>query len=51
VVVVRGSEAMAPRELLPLRLPTADLAPDPGQEQARPPLDPFTRGPEITEIR
>jgi hypothetical protein len=51
VVVVRGSEAMAPRELLPLRLPMAEVAPEPGQEQGRPPLDPFTRGPEITEIR
>lgn len=55
LVVVRGAEAMAPRELLPLRLPTAIGEPDPAQdaaeEQTRPPLDPFTRGPEITEIR
>jgi hypothetical protein len=50
VLVVRGSEAMAPRELLPLRLPDAVSAPEP-EEQGRPPLDPFTRGPEITEIR
>jgi Protein of unknown function (DUF3710) len=50
VVVVRGSEAMAPRELLPLRLPDAVSAPEP-EQQGRPPLDPFTRGPEITEIR
>lgn len=50
VVVVRGAEAMAPRELLPLRLP--DAAPAPGPEpEGRPPLDPFERGPEITEIR
>ncbi len=52
VVVVRGAEAMAPRDLLPLRLP--DAAAEPGDEQAeteRPSLDPFTRGPEITEIR
>jgi len=45
VVVVRGSEAMAPREQIALRVP--------GQESA--PLvagiDPFVRGPEITEIR
>ena len=51
VVVVRGGEAMAPRELLPLRLPDAvRAAPEPEQPD-RPPLDPFTRGPEITEIR
>lgn len=50
VVVVRGSEAMAPRELLPLRLPRETGAPEPEQEE-RPSLDPFHRGPEITEIR
>ncbi len=49
VVVVRGAEAMAPREPIPLRLPTqvtdeAEAAPD-GD-----PLRPFERGPEITEI-
>lgn len=54
LVVVRGAEAMAPRELLELRLPE-----QPGQESAagvvegdgRDPLTPFERGPEITEIR
>jgi len=51
VVVVRGPEAMAPRELLPLRLPEAAAPTPEPQEQERPPLDPFTRGPEITEIR
>lgn len=52
VVVVRGEEAMAPRELLSLRLPEAVTGPqEPVQEDGRPPLDPFTRGPEITEIR
>jgi hypothetical protein len=50
VVVVRGAEAMAPRELLPLRLPDAVPASEP-EPQGRPPLDPFVRGPEITEIR
>ena len=50
VVVVRGGEAMAPRELLPLRLPDAAAAPAP-EPEGRPPLDPFQRGPEITEIR
>ena len=58
-VVVRGDEAMAPRELLALKLPDQ---PDPaGQDGAdeeaagsAPSLDdlkPFERGPEITEIR
>ena len=56
VVVVRGAEAMAPREVLPLRLPqsVADEAAQAAEaeaEQERPTLDPFRRGPEITEIR
>lgn len=54
VVVVRGVEAMAPRDLLPLRLPDALLpGPDPDDTPAdgREPLEPFRRGPEITEIR
>jgi len=57
-VVVRGNEAMAPRELLPLKLPAQ---PDPGGRdladgdagEVVPSLDdlkPFERGPEITEI-
>ncbi len=52
VVVVRGGEAMAPRELLPLQLPGAggpELAEDP-DAASREPLEPFRRGPEITEI-
>jgi hypothetical protein len=52
-VVVRGSEAMAPRDLLPLHLP--DVVPSEPSAQTpedrREPLDPFRRGPEITEIR
>lgn len=55
-VVVRGSDPMAPRELLPLRLPQEDaVAMPPGP--ADPPatstgdLNPFERGPEITEVR
>lgn len=59
-VVVRGDEAMAPRELLALQLPEQ---PDPATEavveedaatQGAPSIDdfkPFERGPEITEIR
>lgn len=47
VVVVRGSEAMAPQELIPLNLPGQR----PGLVQnPESPLDPLERGPEITEI-
>jgi len=59
VVVVRGTEAMAPRELLTLRLPEGamdssgaeneDAADD--EQDGRDPLRPFERGPEITEVR
>jgi hypothetical protein len=52
VVVVRGPEAMAPRDPLPLRLPTeitegtAQRVDDVDDD----PLNPFRRGPEITEL-
>jgi len=52
VVVIRGTDPMAPRDAIPLHLP-----PQPGDEQPAGPhagddaLDPFERGPEITEIR
>ena len=57
-VVVRGDEAMAPRELLPLTLPVqGDPVPQDvaeGELAMAPPsmadLHPFERGPEITEI-
>jgi hypothetical protein len=58
-VVVRGDAAMAPRELLPLRLPQEAAGPgeagaegtdDEGGPSADD-LKPFERGPEITEIR
>ena len=63
VVVVRGSEPMAPRDPIPLRLPpvpgTAGAEPGTGEdgdeaggrERSRDDLKPFDRGPEITEIR
>ncbi|WP_432495700.1 DUF3710 domain-containing protein [Kineococcus gypseus] len=55
VVVVRGGEAMAPRELIPLALPDASRArPAPAPQEAadgREELRPFERGPEITEVR
>lgn len=55
-VVVRGSDPMAPRELLPLRLPQEDATPMPTAPTDLPPtstddLNPFERGPEITEVR
>lgn len=51
VVVVRGGDPMAPRELIPLHLPAeAEAAPE-GAATERDPLNPFRRGPEITEIR
>lgn len=58
-VVVRGTEPMAPRELLPLALPreaeraaeAAEAEADAEDEAERTSLDPFTRGPEITEVR
>jgi hypothetical protein len=57
-VVVRGGDAMAPRELLPLRMPQVAAAepardqPQPGQsERSADDINPFERGPEITEVR
>ncbi|WP_392542280.1 DUF3710 domain-containing protein [Oryzobacter telluris] len=51
-VVVRGTEAMAPRELLALSLPQDAAETDAEAEvDETPSLDPFERGPEITEVR
>lgn len=62
-VVVRGVEARAPRELLPLQLPqemlepadaVADAEPGDARDVDGPDIEdfrPFERGPEITEIR
>jgi hypothetical protein len=52
-VVVRGEAAMAPRELLPLRLPeqVAQEAADAEPGGSADDLKPFERGPEITEVR
>ena len=49
-VVVRGGEAMAPRELLPLRLPREAVEATPAPPP-RPGLEMLQRGPEITEIQ
>ncbi|MFL6099884.1 MAG: DUF3710 domain-containing protein [Actinomycetales bacterium] len=56
LVVNRGAEAMAPRELLPLKLPEMPTeGGPPGADEAGAgsagDLNPFERGPEITEIR
>jgi Protein of unknown function (DUF3710) len=57
VVVVRGADAMAPRELLALHLPPGAPGTEPvadsadQDEQPQYPIDPFERGPEITEVR
>lgn len=57
IVVVRGTEAMAPRDPIPLAMPKgaepAEAEPAPAEE-ASPysgNLNPFERGPEITEVR
>lgn len=61
-VVVRGTEAMAPRDLLTLTLPTGASRPptqaapdapdgDAGDGASEGDLEPFERGPEITETR
>jgi hypothetical protein len=57
-VVVRGTEAMAPRDPISLRLPPQPQSPDEEEEAApaetspfRGDLSPFARGPEITEVR
>ncbi|MCI0686068.1 MAG: DUF3710 domain-containing protein [Sporichthyaceae bacterium] len=55
VVVVRGGDPMPPRELIPMRFPDDAEVEDAPDEEAehggRGPLDPFRRGPEITEVR
>ena len=47
-VVGRDGSAMPPRELLAMHLPGQD---GPAAAVAETGFDPFTRGPEITEIR
>jgi hypothetical protein len=55
VVVVRGDHPVPPRELLEIRLPDEALEAlgqvPPEPEEGRWPLNPFERGPEITETR
>jgi hypothetical protein len=52
--VVRGNDPMAPRDLIPLRLPTVpenEGSTEGSAEGRTESLSPFERGPEITEIR
>jgi hypothetical protein len=51
IVVDRGGEAMAPRDMLPLRLPREATAMEHEDGESRPTLDMLERGPEITETR
>ena len=52
IVVVRGGEAMAPRDPIPLHLPTAAVPDEEPEDEAETSADLklFERGPEITEI-
>jgi hypothetical protein len=55
-VVVRGTEAMAPRDPIPLKFPpqarpAEPPKPDEPSSPYRTDLNPFERGPEITEVR
>jgi hypothetical protein len=54
-VVVRGGDPMAPRDPIPLRLPRAAAEAMGGEDETggghRDDLNPFARGPEITEVR
>ena len=59
-IVVRGTSAMAPRDPLPLSLPAQPVTPEDAEaaedeideaDERFADLDPFERGPEITEIR
>jgi hypothetical protein len=55
VVVVRGDHPVPPREMLEIRLPEEIMTALAGEqaepEEGRLPLNPFERGPEITETR
>ncbi|WP_084349379.1 DUF3710 domain-containing protein [Janibacter limosus] len=54
VVVARGEDPRAPREMLPLQMPEApqeQTAADEDVDEQTDDLKPFERGPEITEVR
>lgn len=48
-VIIRGGDAMPVGAAIPMHLPSQEQSEPPAS--GRPPLDPFARGPEITEIR
>lgn len=57
-IVTRGAQPMAPGEMLALTMPEdavsdddLEMVDDDAEGEERPSLDPFERGPEITEIR
>lgn len=50
-VVLRGGDARAPRELLEFKVPDAVVAAAEQEENEQYALNPFERGPEITEVR
>jgi hypothetical protein len=53
IVVVRGDQPMAPKEPIELRLPpeAKQAMEQQDEKEGRPDLEPFKRGPEITETR
>jgi len=55
IVVVRGTEAMAPRDPIPMEMPKNAQPAEPAPAEEASPysggLNPFDRGPEITEVR
>jgi hypothetical protein len=53
IVVVRGDGPMAPKDTIELRLPpeTRQAMEDAQEQAGGPDLNPFRRGPEITETR
>lgn len=51
IVVHRGREARAPRELLELKVPDAVMQAAEQEQREQHDLNPFERGPEITEVR
>ncbi|MFC4586919.1 DUF3710 domain-containing protein [Sphaerisporangium corydalis] len=53
IVVVRGDQPMAPKEPIELRLPAEarQAVEQQAAQEGRPGLNPFERGPEITEVR
>jgi hypothetical protein len=51
IVVIRGGEAMAPRDPIPMHLPREAMEAAAAAEEQAPTLELTERGPEITEVR